>query len=79
MAGAEVLSLVDDALGTRPIDTTSPEVIWLYKVRENRQPDLSGQEVGFPYLLFASGHVRYRGDARANLSYWDYANYAQVG
>jgi hypothetical protein len=77
--GAQLAPLVDDGFRARPIDVTSPQMIWLYKVRENRQPDLSGQVAGFPYLLFASGHVRYRGDARADLSYWDYANYARVG
>jgi hypothetical protein len=29
-------------------------------------------------LLFASGHLPYRGDARFNLSHWNYANYALI-
>jgi hypothetical protein len=27
-------------------------------------------------LLFASGHLPYRGDARFNLNHWNFANYA---
>ncbi len=28
------------------------------------------------YLVFTCGHVPYRGDARFDLAYWGYANFA---
>jgi hypothetical protein len=31
-----------------------------------------------PILLFASGQMPYRGDARFNLNHWDNANYALI-
>jgi hypothetical protein len=31
-----------------------------------------------PVMLFAGGHLPYRGDARFNLNYWNYANYALI-
>ena len=57
-------------------------MVWLYAVAENliegaraaadhTRPD--------PYLIFASGNLPYRADARFNLHRWNYANFALGG
>ena len=50
-----------------------PETIWLYRVA---QTDMSERA---PFTIFANGHLPYRGDARFNLNYWDFANYSLTG
>lgn len=70
--------LVRESLCYPPIDTQSPEMIWLYCVRENRAARAPEAPAPRPraYLVFASGHLAYRADARFNNSYWNYSNYA---
>ena len=46
-------------------------MLWVYRVRENRQ-DNSVQ----PYLIFASGHLAYLGDPHFDVNRWDYSNFA---
>ncbi len=52
-------------------------MVWLYRVRENRMAiDFAG--IGprpGSFVVFASGHLPYRGDAQFDLAY---ANYASV-
>ena len=55
------------------IDTASPHVVWLYRIAETRMTPGRAD-----ILLFASGHLPYRGDARFNLTHWNYANYALI-
>lgn len=61
-----------------PIDLESEEFMWLYRTRENAQQadnlSISVQE----YIVFASGHSPYAGNARFNLSKWDYSNYGLI-
>lgn len=59
-----------------PIDLAAGELIWLYQVRENRDPNVAGDGTGRPYVLFASGYVPYAANAQYDLSYWDFASYA---
>jgi hypothetical protein len=59
-----------------PIDLSLPEVIWLYEVRENRDPTVAGTGADRPYVIFASGHMPYLANAQFDLSHWDFANYA---
>jgi hypothetical protein len=59
-----------------PIDLSLPELIWLYRVRENRDPSVAGAGTDRPYVIFASGHMPYLGSAQFDLSHWDFANYA---
>ena len=54
-----------------PIAIPSAEAVWLYEVRENAQASGAAR-----YLVFANGHTPYAGDPRADLSYWNYANFA---
>jgi hypothetical protein len=72
--GAKLAQLVEEASYFPPIDTSAPEAIRLYLVRENEQApttDVRG-------LVFVNGHVAYRADAQLDLSYFDFANYAQA-
>jgi hypothetical protein len=75
---ARVESLVRESLCYPPIDTQSAEVVWLYRVRENRTEIELGTATKKPpsYLIFASGHLPYRGDAQFDLSSWNYSNFA---
>jgi len=75
--GARVEALVRDARCYPPIDIQAGELVWLYLVRENRQAAALG--VASPpgsYLVFASGHLPYCGDAEYALARWGYSNYA---
>jgi hypothetical protein len=38
--------------------------------------DTGTPAVARPYLLFANGHIPYRGNARYDLAYWNYSNFA---
>jgi len=50
--------------------------VWrvLYRVAETAM----AQPSAAPVLIFASGHLPYRADARFDLFHWDYANYALI-
>ena len=77
---ARVEALIRDSLCYPPIDTQSGEMLWLYRVRENRMAIdfASGRQKPRSYLVFASGHLPYIGDAQFDLGRYDYANYAQI-
>jgi hypothetical protein len=78
MAGAEVADLLRESFTLDPIDVAAGEVVWLYLVRENVLP-VAGEAAPRAAVLFASGHARYRADARFELSYWNFANFAEIG
>jgi hypothetical protein len=76
-----VETLLRASLVCPPIDTQSAELVWLYRVRENRVAidGAGGPGAGQAprsYLVFANGHLPYQADARLDLSSWNYANYA---
>ena len=76
---ARVEGLLRESLCYPPIDTQSGEMVWLYRVRENRAAiDFAAPGAPRPgsYLVFASGHLPYRADAQLDLGYYDYASYA---
>jgi hypothetical protein len=76
---AKVETLFREARAHAPIDLKSGELIRLYLVRENRQAVAAGgMGQPTPYMIFASGHLPFRGDARFNLSRWDYSNYSSA-
>lgn len=75
--GAKVEPLFRSSLSCKPIDLTSGEMVWLYRVRENMQSiDKGGISTPQPYMIFASGYVPFIGDAQFDLSRWDYSNYS---
>lgn len=71
--GARLEMVLRDSFKYRPIDLNDGELIWLYLVRENREPP----EALFakPYMVFVTGHAPYYGDAHYNVARWDYSNY----
>ena len=87
---ARLEALVRDSLCYPPIDTQTidpvtqeqdskkGEMVWLYRVRENRMAIdfASGGQKPQSYLVFASGHLPYIGDAQFDLGHYNYANYA---
>lgn len=66
--------LIRESLTAPAIDTGSDHAVWLYRIAQSQMPGSGSKDT----LLFASGHLPYRGDARFNLNYWDYANFALV-
>jgi hypothetical protein len=80
---AQVEPLLRESLSSPAIRSASNELVWLYAVAENL---IEGAKAAAdparrpqPYLLFASGNVPYRADARFNLHRWNYANFALAG
>jgi len=77
--GAHLPGLLRDALTSPPIDLESHEAIRLYFVRQDAQrAGTADREATASCVVFASGHLRYLADARFDLAYFNYANYAQV-
>ncbi|HUA43620.1 MAG TPA: hypothetical protein VMA77_00220 [Solirubrobacteraceae bacterium] len=72
--GARVLPFLRASLAYPPIDTSSPELVWLYTVRENAQPSSAGTAT--QYVIFARGDLPYPANAHFDVAHWDYANYA---
>lgn len=71
MESARLPDLFRESLRLGHIDLASGELIRLYRVRQNvqaRPPQL--------FVVFTSGHMRYRGDARYNVNRFNYANYS---
>jgi len=61
-----------------PIELAAQEAMWLYAIHGSQQ--LGTTEAGpVPDIVFTSGHQRYRADARFDLSYWNFSNYAEIG
>jgi hypothetical protein len=72
--GAQVVSLMQEALTYPPIDLSSSEMVWLYQVRENMQTVQTNPAQA--YMVFVNGQVPYRGAARYDLNRWNYSNFA---
>lgn len=72
---ARLETLIRHSLTYPPIDTANGEMLWLYRVRENAAEADQGATLQ-RFLVFASGHLPYIGDAQFDLGYWNYANYA---
>ena len=75
---ARLEGLIRESLCYPSIDTESRELIWLYRVRENRMAIdfAAGGNRPRSFLVFASGHLPYRADAQFDAAYWNYSNYA---
>lgn len=73
--GAHVEQVIRAALAYPPIDLSAGEMVWLYQVRQNVDPQ-SGAGATHPYyLIFSSGHIPPFGEARFDVARWNYANY----
>ncbi|CAM4183304.1 hypothetical protein [Corallococcus exiguus] len=76
--GARLEPLLRQARSSPSIVLERPEheLIWLYLVRENVPPSPAPGQEPQPYLVFASGHLAYQGDARFDVARWDFAHHA---
>jgi hypothetical protein len=74
--GAELRPLLREAVEYPPIETSSGLVVWLYLVRENAQANLASGRPTQAYLVFASGHTKYLGEARYDVNHWNFGNYS---
>lgn len=74
--GARVSRLIHASWDYPPLDLNSGVMVWLYRVRENAQAiaDLPTLETPQPYLIYATGHMPYIGDAHTDVNRADYAN-----
>jgi hypothetical protein len=78
--GAQMDSLMKEALSYPPVDLSSGEMVWLYFIRENVQLfDLGGAQRPETYIVFVNGHTLYRGDARYDLNRFDFGNFGVIG
>jgi len=76
---ASLVPVTQVAMTYWPIDLESEELIWLYRTRENAQEaDSSTDNQIQEYILFASGHSPYFGNARFNVAKWDYSNFGFI-
>ncbi len=73
---AQLESLLHESFHYPSIDLRSRELIWLYFVRENQEA-IDGSTTNPPqkYLVFASGHMPYRGNATLDVNGVQYSNY----
>lgn len=78
--GARLESLMCQSLDYPPIDVSSKELVWLYRVRENRMAIDYATTNNEPqsYLVFSSGHIPYQADAQFDVARFDYTNFARV-
>ena len=76
---ARMRDLLVDSFAFTPIDLAKGEVVWLYLVHDNLAPSSDEPVDPQRYVLFANGNTRYRANAQFELSYWNFANYAEIG
>jgi hypothetical protein len=77
--GAQVRSLMREALEYPPVDLSSGEMLWLYLIRENVQMfDLGSGHRPQPYVILVNGHAPYRGNARYDLNRWNLSNFGEI-
>jgi hypothetical protein len=74
--GAQLRSLFQESFEYPPLDTSSQVVFYLYTVRENAQSSLGGVAPTQSYMVFASGHTPYRGEARYDVHHWNFGNFS---
>lgn len=74
--GAQLRPLLQEAVCYPPLDTAGPVFVWLYVVRENAQALLSSPQPSQGYMVFASGHMPYRGEAHYDVHHQNFGNFA---
>jgi hypothetical protein len=79
VGGEGIVPLVRAALPYGPIRLDQGEMVWLYEVRDNRDPRVYGATAAATapqqYLIFTSGHVPFQGQARLDVARADFTNY----
>ena len=69
--------LLQESMLYQPVDLADQQMVWLYSVRENMQA-VAASILNRPtaYLVFATGHMPYKGNAHFDLSRFDFSNIA---
>ena len=77
MEGCRLNPVLHSSFLYPPIDLSGKEMLWVYQVRENQEAidNSSGTAAPPVYLFFTNGQVRFQGDAKYDLNYFNYANY----
>jgi hypothetical protein len=77
--GARIEQLLRASFNYPPVDLNAPDrpvMLWVYKVREDRQVKPPAIATGVqPYLVFSSGHMPYMADPHFDVNRWEYSNY----
>ncbi|HXI24267.1 MAG TPA: hypothetical protein VNG71_10435 [Pyrinomonadaceae bacterium] len=74
--GAQLGPLIREAVHYPPVDTAAQIVVWLYVVRENAQAALASSKPPQSYIVFATGHTWYRGEAHYDIHHWNFGNFS---
>jgi hypothetical protein len=76
LEGSRLEHVLLDALALPPVDPRSGDPLRLHVLRENALTR-PGRALPHPFVLFTSAHASYAADARFDLAYWDFANFAE--
>jgi hypothetical protein len=75
--GARLEMLLRESLWFPAVEMQNQELVWLYLVRQNKQPgDDLGADGPQLYAAFARGDMPYFGNAHFDVAHWDYSSYA---
>jgi len=72
--GSRLETMLRDSLAYEPVDLSSGEMLWLYRIRQNTQ-SIGAGEKHQPCMVFTTGHAPYYGDAHYQVNRWDFSNY----
>lgn len=77
MEGARLESMLRQSYQYPPIDLQRPEMVWIYRLRENAAASAVTATPPRPTeaIAFAHAAMPYQGEPRLNVSHWDFANY----
>jgi hypothetical protein len=76
--GARIDRLFHSAFFFPPIDLSKKELLWVYQVHENQDPadSSAGSSLAPVYMVFTNGQIGFQGEAKYDLNYFNYANFA---
>jgi hypothetical protein len=75
LEGRRLYHMIDIARDFTPIDTSNTELVWLYSIPENAMARDLGITPPQQAIVFTSGPVAFLGEARFDLSRWQYATF----
>lgn len=73
--GRRLAHLLRDSFAYPPMGPAGGELIWLYFIRENEQAASSQPGSPASYIFFATGHMKFEGEPRFDVSRANFANY----
>lgn len=77
MEGVRLRALISSSFDYPSIDFEAEEMVWMYFIRENRQPaNVGGPPPAEPLAVISKGHMPFYGPAQYDISHWDFSNYS---